>query len=223
MKNSMLFVLLLTSIFISCTPYYQVVDTTNRPKEILTDTLAIVYDVNENKFTTASVGGETILTIDLRPGQIYKVEPGKPLDLVFRSINLSVYTLFSRYNEKEDVVELGLVRTAAHKIELNSQCETIRWMDPYYVPKIEVSDELKVHQIVITPIMDDNCEKKGYEIRYGSQDRGGCRSEAEEVFKRYVRCTGNPKPTSKRISILDVLVEWKLSLKINFELIWQVY
>lgn len=207
MKNRFVLIFLLLIFTFSCSSYYRIVDNIERPKEVVSDTKAIKYNTNKNKFETAITGINEILEIDISPGEIHRIEPDRPFNLTLRSVDLSVYTLFSKFNESEKVVEVGLVRTSNHKIELSNQCETIRWMDPYYVPKIEVSDQLKVHQIVITPIMDDNCEKKGYEIRYGSQERGGCSSQAADVYKRYARCTENPRKISKRVNILDVIVE----------------
>lgn len=207
MKNRFLIVLFFSVFAFSCSSYYRMVDNVDRPKEVISDSKAIQYNTNTNKFETAVTGIEEVKDIEINPDEIHRIEPDRPFNLILRSVDLSVYTLFSRYNEKEDVVEVGLVRIANHKIELKNQCETIRWMDPYYVPKIEVSDQLKVHQIVITPIMDNNCEKKGYEIRYGSQDRGGCSSQAADVYNRYVNCTKKARPISKRVNILDVIVE----------------
>ena len=207
MRNRFILIILLSVFTVSCSSYYRIVDNVNRPKEVVTDTKAIKYNTNKNKFETAITGIDDILEIDIRPDEIHRIEPNIPYKLTLSSVDLSVYTLFSRYNEGDKVVEVGLVRTSNYKIELNKQCQTIRWMDPYYVPKIEVSDQLKVHQIVITPIMDNNCEKKGYEIRYGSQDQGGCSSQAADVFRRYKNCTDKASPIQIRVNILDVLVE----------------
>lgn len=192
----------------SCADIYRILDNTTRPKEIVNDKRTLQYSKKENKFVeSASAGLSEVDTLVLYPNEVYRISPNTPYHLIVENIDFSAYTLYSKYFEKEDYIEFGVVRPTSNSIRLDSQCETIRWMDPYKIPKIDVNEELEVHQIVITPIMNSNCQKMGYEIRYGSQQQGGCRVEAKEVFDRYYNCVKKNKKIPKRYNLLDIVVE----------------
>jgi len=194
--------------FVSCSEIHRFLDQTSRPREQITDKRTLTYSKEENKFIqTATTGFAYVDTIYLYPGEIFRISPNTPYHLILDGIDFSVYTLFSKYNEKENYVELGVIRPTSNAIKLENQCETIRWMDSYKVPNIEVGENLEVHQIIITPIMNLNCQKMGYEIRYGSQDLGGCRSKAKEVFDRYYQCVKKNKKAPIRYNLLDIVVE----------------
>lgn len=212
MKNLIISILILAS---SCSNFYRVIDKTDRPKEIVNDERFMSYSKEENKFiSVANVGFENIDTLDLFPGHIFEITPEKAYHLIVRNVDFSVYTFYSNFNELENIVELGIIRPTSNAIKLKNNCETIRWMDPLKIPKIEIDENLNTQQIVITPIMNNNCQKMGYEIRYGSQDIGGCKVEAKKVYEKYFNCLKNKNKSNKivintprRYNLLDIIVE----------------
>lgn len=198
----------ITLFLTSCSEIYRVLDKTNRPREIINDKRVMTYSKSTNKFQTVAVTGNTeVDTLNLIPGEVFKISPETPYVLTLQNVDFSVYSLYSKYKETDDYVEIGVVRPTSKIIKLEKQCETIRWMDPYYLPKITVSEKLEVHQIVITPIMNSKCQKLGYEIRYGSQEVGGCKIEAKEVYDKYYNCIDRNKPIDKRLNLLDIIIE----------------
>lgn len=87
-----------------------------------------------------------------------------------------------------DNIVLSVVPLATASVHLTQKCQTVFWYDPYEVPRIEIGASLPTHQIVCTPVFDDDCVHKGYEIRFGNQTTDGCSAEAEQVLRRRAEC-----------------------------------
>lgn len=96
------------------------------------------------------------------------------------------------------------------EIVLEEKCQVQKWYDPYVLPKITIKDKIvggkkeKDNQIVITPLYNKNCERIGFQIRYGSIERG-CAKEGRKVVDEFNKCNGYPRIKGKRkVRLIDV-------------------
>lgn len=96
------------------------------------------------------------------------------------------------------------------EIVLENKCQVQKWYDPYVLPSISIKDKIvggkkeKDQQIVITPIYNKNCERIGFQIRYGSIERG-CAKEGKKVVEEFNKCNGYPRIKGKRkLKLIDV-------------------
>lgn len=127
--------------------------------------------------------------------QIHKIKSG---DKVIISIDTNLIKnknlfIMSRYDENSDTITIGLFdRYGEEPITLSKKCEVIEIRGKNEIPPIRVTSDLKPEQIVLTPIFDDSCYKIGYQIRYGSIERG-CGEVAGPVWKRFNNCVKEKK------------------------------
>ncbi len=109
--------------------------------------------------------------------------------------------IMSRFNPFTNTITIGLYDDIwDQNIMLNSKCDVIEIRGLMEIPKIILDPTLenKPEQIVITPIFDDSCHRLGFQIRYGSTERG-CGSVAKSVLRRFNKCVGGKKtPRRKR-------------------------
>ena len=94
-------------------------------------------------------------------------------------------------------------------IVLQNKCQIQKWYDPYILPTISVKDKIVGgkkegdQQIVITPIYNKKCERIGFQIRYGSIERGCV--EGKKVLNEFNKCNGYPRVKGKRpLKLIDV-------------------
>ncbi|MFP4527156.1 MAG: hypothetical protein ACLFQX_01285 [Candidatus Kapaibacterium sp.] len=131
--------------------------------------------------------------IRLEPGgKKIGIKNGEIIDIQIPNIDISKYTLKKEEPAERDSVYISLVETENIYIKLMNKCDvqTIHNID--FIPPITVADGLNPEQIVITPLFDEYCHKTGYQIRYGSSERG-CRKEASKVLKAFNECVGKRK------------------------------
>jgi len=102
--------------------------------------------------------------------------------------------IMSRYNSNSNKITIGLYdRFWDKKITLKSKCDVVEIRGLYDIPEINLDPDLSPEQIIITPLFDNDCLRYGFQIRYGSTERG-CGSVAIAVLKRFQRCTKPPPP-----------------------------
>jgi hypothetical protein len=89
---------------------------------------------------------------------------------------------------------MKLVDKDFSKILLTKKCQTITRTGINYTPKVEVVEGLNPEQIIVTPIFDDQCYRIGYEVRYGSLERG-CKEEGSKNYQKYKCCRDKVAPT----------------------------
>ena len=163
------------------------------------DTVKIV---NNSGIVNEAIAGHP-LTKQLkftRIGQSYSFKSGESLEIISDGINFSNATFDIETNEVTKEIKLTLVDKNFSKVILTSKCQTIERYDISIIPKIEVAKGLDPEQIVVTPMFDDSCNKIGYQIRYGSEERG-CGKVAKKVLKRFNECVDKgPTPPSGGIS-----------------------
>ena len=168
---------------------------TPREKEYIYDTIRIYNNNGEirDALTGDKPSRQLIFT---NIGQTYTFKSGDLVEIISDGVDFSKTTFDIETNEETNDIKLRLVDKDYSKVYLDSKCQTIRRTGIDYIPKIEVAKELKPEQIVVTPIFDDDCNKIGYQIRYGSVERG-CKKEAKDVLEKFNECTkiiNPPKP-----------------------------
>ena len=67
------------------------------------------------------------------------------------------------------------------------------------IPQVRLPAGAAPEQVVVTPIVNERCEIYGYQIRYGSEERG-CKSVAKEVLKRFGKCFSKSTASNKKKS-----------------------
>lgn len=130
-------------------------------------------------------------------GESYTFKSGEAIEVIMDGIDFSVASFDIITDDNTEDITLKLVDKAFTKVKLESKCQTIVRTGIDYVPKIEIAQGLKPEQIVVTPIFDDSCYTIGYQIRYGSTERG-CRKEAKEVLTRFKKCVEGKIYNGKR-------------------------
>ncbi len=172
---------------------------TPREKEYIYDTVFVVNASGELA-TTPEVKPAKKLVFE-EPGQSCTFKPGETVEIISDGVDFSKYTFDIETNEQSEDVTLTLVDKDMTKVILTSKCQTIIRTGIEVVPKVEAAPGLKPEQIIVTPLFDDDCRKIGFEIRYGSEERG-CRKEAKPNLVKFRDCakekpsksgTGNKK------------------------------
>jgi hypothetical protein len=138
-------------------------------------------------------------------GQSATFHKNDVIELITDGIDFSRTTFKVKYSNSDGSVIISTVDIENDEILFSSKCQTFEWYDPYNVPPLKVSAGLKPEQIVVTPLFDDNCNRVGFQIRYGSIE-SGCRKEGIKELTRFNKCTGKYiKPKRKRKKIEDVI------------------
>lgn len=128
-------------------------------------------------------------------GDEVKFMMGKTIKLVVEGLDTRSQTVQSQIEEETGVVTLKVVDINMDIVTLEKKCQTIQRLNTRTLPEIRLADGIEPQQIVVTPICDDNKQVAGYQIRYGSEERG-CRKEAQPALIAFNRCFNTPPPTS---------------------------
>ncbi len=166
---------------------------TPREKEYIYDTIRITND--NGSITSAAISGlkpAKQLTFS-KIGQQYSFKQGETIEIISDGVDFSQTTFDIELNEESKEIELKLVDKDYSKVQLTSKCQTIVRTGIEYVPKIEIAKGLKPEQIIVTPLCDGAGSKIGYEIRYGSEERG-CRKEAKQGLLGFKKCRDDEPP-----------------------------
>jgi len=171
-----------------------------RQYEFVHDTIKLYNDQGEmsDAIKGASINRRLVFS---NVGESYKFKSGEAVEVIMDGIDMSVAGFDIVTDDNTGDITLKLIDKAFTKVKLESKCQTIVRTGIDYVPKIEVAQGLKPEQIVVTPMFDDDCNKIGYQIRYGSTEKG-CRKEAREVLTKFKDCEdgkiGNNKSGNKK-------------------------
>ncbi len=72
---------------------------------------------------------------------------------------------------------------------LTEHCESVVVYDRNILPLLINKAKTGCYeQVVLTPIFDENCRMKGYQLRYGSRESGCTDAETEAYMVNYKRC-----------------------------------
>lgn len=181
---------------------YERVDQRPVIKEILYDT--VVVQVSENNF----IQGVTKPSKEVQftqIGQSVTVRKGETLRLVYDSIDVANSRLEGEFTQGGEVI-LRLVKRA-EPVRLDRKCQTVVIFQTK-IPQIEIDSAIRgAEQVIVTPRYNDDCQLVGYEVRYGSVERG-CLEVAKEVLYRFQRCTEKrtvPQPPARNLRLKDIL------------------
>ncbi|HPI20684.1 MAG TPA: hypothetical protein PKY56_10320 [Candidatus Kapabacteria bacterium] len=136
-------------------------------------------------------------------GQQFVFKKGQKVNISVDNVDFSKVTFVIATDESNNTVKMQTVNVSDAIVYFEKKCQVFTWHEPNYLPKIEVADSVENQQIVLTPMFNDDCEKIGYQIRYGSTERG-CREEAKEVLRKFNKCVGGIKVKAKRTSLSEI-------------------
>ncbi len=195
----LLSILTVTAFLSSCNTFRS-----DKPREIIYDTIYV--KMNYQGDLERAVAGERPVQLQTfyKAGQSISFKKGEIVQIGSEGIDFSRITFRVDYSDNNDSITIRTVNIEDSEVKLSSKCETIVWNDPDYLPTIRIDSHLEPQQIVITPIFDSNCKKMGYQIRYGSKERG-CKKQAEEVLEQFNRCIKKTQQKKIRKKLSDVL------------------
>lgn len=116
------------------------------------------------------------------------------VEIVLDDIDFTKVSLDIRKNYETNEIKISIVPTT-NEVFLETKCQTIVRSGSYdFLPPISVKKGLNPEQVIVTPVVDDttNCNIIGYEIRYGSEERG-CKRQAKANLINFEKCFGKPK------------------------------
>jgi len=162
-----------------CTPFQ-----TATTREIVYDT--VVVRVQDTALVeTRGERPSRVITFSY-PGQEVTFKVGEVIRIVLDGVDMARSRLEGHFTGS-GYVKLRLVNQS-DPVKLQSKCQTIRILQ-LSIPTIEVSPEIQGReQVIVTPVYNKQCEQVGYEIRYGSAERG-CWQQAKQVLEEFQRCT----------------------------------
>ncbi len=210
-KISLLSILILVLILPGCRTFDMIFNPgdyiprdTPREKEYIYDTIFVANAQGEMVSVAPEPKKAKQLVFD-KVGESCTFKPGETIEVISDGVDFSQYTFDIETREDNEDITLTLVDKDVTRVILASKCQTIIRTGIEVVPKVEVAPGLKPEQIVCTPLFDDECQKIGYEIRYGSEERG-CRKEARPNLIKFRDCAKEkPIKNSKNPKLLHKL------------------
>lgn len=193
---------------------YQLKNNSPMEKELIYDTVWISNVEGEIKEPTTAGLRPSKRLIFSSIGQSYTFQPGETIEVISQGTDFSNSTFDIETNEDTKDIKLTLVDKINSKVVLESKCQTVMRTGIDYVPKIEVSKGLSPEQIVVTPVFDNYCNPIGYQIRYGSTERG-CRKEAKDILNRFQDCSKNKPANNIKTISDDCRLKSKLGIPCN--------
>jgi len=199
MKYIYLAILSFISLFtISCSTFFK------SESEIVKDTVFIqISDDGEITYVDPTPGLKKTSALVLKNNYDYVIfNSNEKIKLVVDGIDFCETTLKIEKFDDNEKIKITVV-PIDEEIILENKCQVQKWYDPYELPKISVNDKIingikaKDQQIVITPIYNKNCERIGFQIRYGSIERG-CIKEGRKILNEFNKCNGNPRIKGKK-------------------------
>jgi hypothetical protein len=157
---------------------------------IVYDTIRVEID-EYNNLRRAAVAGyphiEQAVLSEL--GDEVTFQQGDQLELISNGIDFGLYSLDIVTDEEANEITIRVVDKQDSKVILSRMCQTIERMNTDKIPEVELAPDLPPQQVVITPIVDDECYVIGYQIRYGTLERGCRRNDrAKEVYDSFNDC-----------------------------------
>lgn len=155
----------------------------------------------------SAIAGEVVQKAILEKiGDKVEFPVGQPFKLIIQGINPDEMDLNYTFDENKQMGYLSVVKKEEiRKIKLYEKCQVIK-VPPGNLPLIEIDGSIAKEQVIITPIFNNkkDCEFLGYEIRYGSQERG-CRSSNVSIFNK---CTKDPSKGTSKLKNNDYWLEY---------------
>jgi len=145
-------------------------------------------------------------------GNKVTIRKGEKVELVFDGLDANNSSIVKSYNPNTQEMTISIGEQIP-TIYFENECQVYTIDNIESLPKIKLKDGLITQQIIITPLVDDDCNQTGYEIRYGSEENG-CKIEAKKNLKRFSDCYGKNRNKNERkqykISDPDCITKKKL-------------
>ena len=142
----------------------------------------------------SAIAGEDVQKAILEKiGDKVEFPVGQPFELIIQGINPDEMDLNYTFDEYKQIGYLSVVKKEEiRKVVLKDKCQVER-IPPGALPLIEVANGIAKEQIIITPIFNNKkeCQFIGYEIRYGSQEKG-CTSANVTIFNECTKRKPDP-------------------------------
>ncbi|TAL67098.1 MAG: DUF4349 domain-containing protein [Bacteroidetes bacterium] len=131
-------------------------------------------------------------------GQTENFKLGEPVSIDVEGLDPEKTNIISKVDMDEDNIEMKVTKNDEKEtVVLDKKCQiVIVGLGP--LPEIIRGDAIKREQIVITPIIDDECNIIGNEIRAGTIE-SGC-IEGRKNYYRLLNCIRHNKPVIVRKS-----------------------
>jgi hypothetical protein len=170
--------------------------------------------IDQSGVLVKSTAREPVTTIELRkPGESRCVPANEPFDLsIPDAIDMAKYALQISECETPMVTagspnfQITLVESCMPILVLKQECKILNWYNPYRIPEIRVTND-SLSQLVLTPLLSDDNEIIGYEVRLG--DHRECGSPALKVLEAFRKGGGkvitvksNTKKTPRSLGML---------------------
>lgn len=157
----------------------------NNKNSIINDTLSIK---NINGEIVSGINKSNPLIFS-KIGQEYKFKNGEDVQLIISGIDMEDATFDIITDNLTKDVTIKLVDKRNSKVVFTKKCQTINRYNVESLPSIQINKNLPVEQVIFTPIFDDNCNLIGFQMRYGSQERGCNDSITNEIYRKFIFCT----------------------------------
>ncbi len=169
-------------------------------REIVYDTVLVQVD-SQQGLTPAVRGMPTKDVVFTDFGQSVRFRSGDIIRLMYDGVDISLATLQANIDPTNGEVVLSLIRRN-EPVRLSRKCQAVIRMDSQ-IPIVEVKEGLSPEQVVVTPVFNSECKQIGYEIRYGSTERG-CMNEAQKTLTQFRNCVDRNKKV-KNVRLRDIL------------------
>ncbi len=169
-------------------------------REIVYDTVVVQVD-SQQGVTQAVKGMPTKNVVFTDFGQSVRFRSGEIIRLMYDAVDVSIATLQANIDPSTGEVVLSLIRRN-EPVQLSRKCQAVIRMDSQ-IPIVEVKEGLSPEQVVVTPVFNSECKQIGYEIRYGSTERG-CLNEAQKTLNQFRNCVDRNIKV-KNVRLRDIL------------------
>ncbi len=177
--KQILFIILFSVLFFSCKSVQN-----NNNNNIINDTISIKN--NNGEIVSGINKSNPFIFSDI--GQEYKFNNGEDVQLIIKGIDMNDATFDIITDEVTKEITIRLVNKYNSTVFFTQKCQTINRYNINVLPQIQLNKNLPPEQVIFTPILDDDCNVIGFQMRYGSQVRGCSDSITNEIYRKFMFC-----------------------------------
>ncbi|MBI5326281.1 MAG: DUF4349 domain-containing protein [Ignavibacteriae bacterium] len=135
-------------------------------------------------------------------GQIGNVKVNEPVEISMEGLDPEKTNIISSIDMEDDNIDMRVTENDEKEtVVLDKKCQIVI-VGLGTLPEIIRGDAIKREQIVITPIIDDECNIIGNEIRAGTIE-SGCK-EGRKNYYRLLNCVRHGKPVIKKSGVVRI-------------------
>lgn len=191
---------IITIILSSCISFTDGIDHMLHPenwvkKKGANEFIDIIYDtvfvkINQGQLEYAGINDQATKILTIRkPGSEFIVRNGESVKLIFDGIDNNNTFIDIVPDEKSGNVVLKVKDRTEDIIYFTDKCQTYTRYS-LELPEVKVGKGLSLEQVVYTPLFDINCNHIGWNLRYGSIERGCNSKEILNLLNRFNECSG---------------------------------